>query len=122
MKTVMLGSSSKWRAALIKDVLAEGFQLFSERLSPDIDEKAIRRKDPKEMVLAIANAKADALVKVLQGRSSNDDKPDLLLCADQVIVFDGVAREKPVSKAQCKEHLQSYGLQKKPAECTSGLV
>ena len=65
MKSVMLGSSSKWRRALVAGVLPEGFAMFDEQLSPDIDEKAIRRDDPAEMVLAIAHAKADKLEQEL---------------------------------------------------------
>lgn len=118
---VMLGSSSKWRASLIAGALPAGFALHAERLSPDIDEKAIRRDDAKEMVVAIAQAKTDRLLELLRERPPTP-MPDFVLCADQVIVFDGTAREKPESAEQCKAHLQSYGLQDKPAECTSGLV
>ena len=50
---------AEWRRALVAGVLPEGFTMFDEQLSPDIDEKAIRRDDPAEMVLAIAHAKAD---------------------------------------------------------------
>jgi len=118
---VMLGSSSKWRASLIGAALPPGFVLVPEQLSPDIDEKAIRREDPNELVLAIAHAKADRLLQVLSERPEAE-RPDLVICADQVIVCDGVVREKPVDAAQCKSHLQSYGILNKPAVCTSGIV
>ncbi|GBG27791.1 Maf-like protein DDB_G0281937 [Hondaea fermentalgiana] len=124
MKTVkvMLGSSSKWRAKLVAGVLPEGFELFPEQVAPDIDEKAIRRDDPHELVTAIAQAKTDRLLEILDARPAEAARPDVVICADQVIVFDGTVREKPVDAAEAKSHLQSYGAEDKPAECTTGLV
>uniref|UniRef100_A0A7S2SGP4 Maf-like protein n=1 Tax=Mucochytrium quahogii TaxID=96639 RepID=A0A7S2SGP4_9STRA len=118
--SVVLGSSSRWRASLVEKALPTGFTLHPKQLSPDIDEKAIRRPDPNDLVTAIANAKTDALLKVIEEKGASD--ADYLICADQVIVFDSVVREKPIDKAQAKEHLQSYGEQNKPAVCTSGIV
>ena len=51
--TVMLASSSRWRRALMAEILPEGFKLAENPISPDIDEKAIRRDDPEDMVKAI---------------------------------------------------------------------
>ena len=115
---VVLGSSSKFRRDILAKSLSQGFHMISATLSPNIDEKAIRRKDPNELVLAIAHAKADALVGSIQ----SVDPPKFLVCADQVIVFDGQIREKPESEEQCKKHLQSYGLNNVPAECVTGVV
>ena len=47
----------------------------------DIDEKAIRHDDPKEMVKLIAAAKADEIVKKL---SLKERKDVVLLTCDQV--------------------------------------
>jgi len=118
MPDVLLGSSSKWRAQLVQAALPDGFQLCPERLSPDIDEKAIRRDDPSEMVVAIAQAKTTRLLEMLEDR----EKPDLLICCDQVIVFNGQIREKPENEAQAKQHLLSYGDKQIPAICISGVV
>lgn len=116
---VMLASSSKWRQALIGQILPEGFAVSTATaISPDIDEKAVRRSDPKELVLAIANAKADAVLKKLQAQ----DAVDLVICCDQVIVYDGQVREKPESEEECKLHLQSYGEHGIPAVCVTGMV
>ena len=55
---VVLGSSSKWRRAVV-----EGLGLALARtVSPDIDEKAIRHPDPSELVRLLAHAKADAVL------------------------------------------------------------
>jgi septum formation protein len=125
---VLLGSSSKWRARLVGGALPPGFALHPRRLSPDIDEKAIRRADAREMTVAIAGAKADELLRVLRDPArcaaalQGEPAPDLLLCCDQVVVHAGEVREKAESVAQCKARLQSYGRSGKPAECTSGVV
>jgi septum formation protein len=56
---VVLGSSSKWRRAVVE----EGLGLAIARtVSPDIDEKAIRHPDPSELVRLLADAKADAVL------------------------------------------------------------
>jgi septum formation protein len=118
--TVMLASSSKWRRALIAQILPEGFELSAETpISPDIDEKAIRREDPEDMVKAIANAKADKVLAVLD---SHKIKVDMIVCADQVVVFDTTVREKPLTKEQAKEHLLSYGDYSQPAKCITAIV
>lgn len=67
----------------------------------DIDEKAIRRDEPKELVMAIAQAKADALLPKIH-------EPALLVTADQVVLFKGVVHEKPVDAAEAKRFLASY--------------
>ena len=102
-------------------VLPDGFEMCNEFISPDIDEKAIRRDDPKEMVLAIAHAKADKAIEIITNRKGGV-KPHVIICADQVVLFGAQVREKPASRAQAKEHLKSYGLEKVPARCTTGVV
>lgn len=119
-QSVMLASASTSRRRLCGQAMPEGFRLLEQKLKPDIDEKAIRREDPKEMVVAIAEAKAEKAVEMLA--LLKGEKPALLICCDQVIVFDDVVREKPESEAQAKEHLQSYGRAGKPAVCISGVV
>jgi hypothetical protein len=113
---VLLGSSS---TKLVSGALPPGFALHPRRLSPDIDEKAVRRADAGEMTVAIAGAKADELLRVLrvlrdparcaaalQGKPV--PVPDLL-CCDQVVVHAGEVFEKAESVAQCKARLQSFG-------------
>lgn len=120
---VMLASSSKWRRALIAQILPDGMVLADDPISPDIDEKAIRREIPEDMVKAIAHGKADKVISVLAS-GARKDKPtvDIVICVDQVVCFGDQVREKPSSKQQAKEHLQSYGATNTPARCVSGLV
>jgi len=121
-KTVLLASASKARRAIVASVLPDGVDLADEFISPDIDERAIRRDDPEAMVLAIAHAKADRAVELLSARTGGARMPDLIICADQVVLFGSEVREKPVDKAQAKTHLMSYGLQGKPAVCVTAVV
>ena len=52
---VVLGTSSKWRRALFETNFP---QYGTDFMKPDIDEKAIRAKTPREMTVAIAKGKA----------------------------------------------------------------
>ena len=80
---IILGSQSEGR----QEVLAEmGYEF--EVMPSHIDEKAIRHDNPKELVLALANAKADALLPRIA-------EPALLITADQVVAWKDEIREKP---------------------------
>ncbi len=72
------------------------------------------------MLLAVAHAKADALLPKLQ--SEAPPRAQLVITADQVIGFGGEIREKPSSPEQAKEFLQSYGASGTPAECVTAVV
>ncbi|MBI2550954.1 Maf family protein [Candidatus Uhrbacteria bacterium] len=106
---LILGSSSKWRAKVLESagIHVDGF------LSPDIDEKAIRHADPERLVLALAHAKADALLPRIQ-------EPVLLITVDQVVVCQGEIREKPKDVEEARVFLSSYI--DHPAEAISGVV
>jgi septum formation protein len=99
MKTI-LGSSSAGRK-LIMDELAQELGIDFKIMSPDIDEKAIRHNKPSDLVMAIANAKADALLSVIK-------EPAILICSDQVVLYKGQVREKPVNEKEAREFLLSY--------------
>ena len=55
---IILGSASPRRAQILKEM---GYEF--EVVKPDIDEKAVRDDDPQRLVLALANAKADAVLE-----------------------------------------------------------
>jgi septum formation protein len=105
---IILGSQSKWRA---KELEKAGFAF--ETIAAGIDEKAIRYDDPEKLVLALAHAKADAILK-------QPLEPALLITTDQVVVCDGQIREKPVDETEARSFLTSYA--QKPAEVVNGLV
>lgn len=81
--------------------LAQEFGFDFEIMSPDIDEKAVRSDSPSDLVMAIANAKADVLVSIIK-------EPVILICSDQVVLYEGKIREKPVDEREAREFLESY--------------
>ena len=105
---LVLGSKSKGRRSVLD---AAGYDY--EVMSVDIDEKAIRFDDPKELVLALAHAKADALL-------SQINEPLLLITADQVAVSNGEIREKPEGEEEARAFLRSY--KDFPLETVNGVV
>jgi len=110
--SVVLGTSSKWRRALFAKHFSE---YGSDFMAADIDEKAIRLPKPEDMTLAIAAAKADALLPRLAGREV------LLVCMDQVVACGDEVREKPENEAQARQFLESYR-SGKGATCINGMV
>lgn len=105
---IILGSSSPSRKAVLTSM---GF-VFTV-ISPDIDEKAIRKEDPRELVEAIAQAKMDAVLALVQ-------EDAIVITSDQVMVVDGKVREKPRSKEEAYEFLSTFST--KPQTATSCTV
>jgi predicted house-cleaning NTP pyrophosphatase (Maf/HAM1 superfamily) len=98
---VVLGSASAGRRAV---VARRGLRCAT--LAADIDERAVAGRagaTPAQLALAVAHAKADALLPKLARA------PCVLVTADQVVVGpDGGAREKPASAAEARAFLASY--------------
>ena len=105
---MILGSGSKSR----REVLEQAGYEF-EVVTADIDEKAIRHDDPQELVLAIARAKADAILP-------NVKEAALVVTADQVVVCNGKVFGKPKDEEQAREYLHCYA--QHPLETRSALV
>ncbi|XP_022940510.1 maf-like protein DDB_G0281937 [Cucurbita moschata] len=101
---IILGSSSEARRKVLSEM---GYEFTI--MSADIDEKAIRKEKPEELVVALAEAKAEAIL----GRLSIDDfkkdaEPTLLITSDQVVIYEGVVREKPGSKEEARQFIKDY--------------
>lgn len=105
---IILGSSSEGRK-LIMEELGLSFAI----LAPDIDEKAIRRDTPEELVMAIAEAKAEALVSKVKESA-------IIITSDQVVLCQGEILEKPRSKDEAREFFGKYV--KLPAETIGAVV
>lgn len=99
LRRIILGSSSPHRQAVLKQA-----GVTFEVMAADIDEKAIRHDDPRELTLALADAKRDAI----SARLGPKDHAVLITC-DQVVVYDGQIREKPESPAMARLWLEQYG-------------
>jgi septum formation protein len=119
---VWLGSGSKSRL----DILAElarspswsGTQ-FHGKVSADIDEKSIRFDDPKELVIALAHAKADAILEAKrdellavnqggQGEQMEGTGKVFLITCDQVVVHKDKILEKPESDEEARGMIRGY--------------
>ncbi len=87
---LILGSASPFRKKLLEDA---GF-VFDVRTA-DIDEKKIRSKDFKKLVLDIGLAKKEAILA-----KNKFDKNTILITSDLVVSHNGKLREKPVSKEE----------------------
>ncbi len=72
-----------------------------EIVRPDIDEKAIRRDTPEELVMAIAQAKMDAVLAKIS-------EPAIVITSDQVVAVNGIIFEKPVSAEEAGRMLRTY--------------
>ncbi|EOY14772.1 Maf-like protein isoform 1 [Theobroma cacao] len=129
---VILGSSSIAR----RKILAEMGYEFT-LMSADIDEKGIRKETPEELVIALAEAKADSILSKLQtinnqekderpiiliaadtaeailhrlpvGDYIKEAEPTLLITSDQVVVYEGAVREKPANEKEAREYIKGY--------------
>ncbi|XP_059279108.1 uncharacterized protein LOC132033220 isoform X5 [Lycium ferocissimum] len=107
---LILGSSSTARRKILADM---GYQFTT--MSADIDEKAIRKEKPEDLVMALAEAKAEAIIpRVSIGESEGDAEPTLLITCDQVylisvlVIIYGVVREKPSSEAEARQFMKDY--------------
>ncbi|XP_022765694.1 maf-like protein DDB_G0281937 isoform X4 [Durio zibethinus] len=105
--------------------------------SADIDEKDIRKENPEDLVMALAEAKADSILSKLQtidnqekdeiptiliaadtaeailhrgpvGDYIKEADPTLLITSDQVVIYEGVVREKPANEKEAREFIQGY--------------
>ncbi|KAK3149495.1 hypothetical protein QOZ80_3AG0218200 [Eleusine coracana subsp. coracana] len=101
---VILGSSSLARREILADM---GYEFAV--MTADIDEKAIRRETPEELVKALAEAKAEAIKQKLHGDCARDrDRPTLLVTSDQVVVSKGMIRERPRNTEEAREFIRGY--------------
>ena len=104
---MILGSGSPSRKAVLTSM---GFAFTV--ISPDIDEKAIRREDPRELVEAIAQAKMDAVLQMIH-------EDAIVITSDQVMVVGGHVREKPRSKEEAYAFLSTFSTEPQTAtSCT----
>ncbi|PON83594.1 Maf-like protein [Trema orientale] len=103
---IILGSSSIAR----RKILAEMGYDFTI-MTADIDEKSIRKENPEDLVVALAEAKADAIVSKLQtfDNQNKDDKPTILIAADTAIsnrtLFESFAPKMAERGAPTPRHM-----------------
>lgn len=105
---IILGSQSAGRKKMLEEMGIE-----FEIMPADIDEKKIRNDNPKELVLALAKAKAEAL-------KSKIHEPAILITSDQVVVCNNEILEKPEDREEARRFFENYA--KYPAETVTSVV
>ncbi|CAK7349303.1 unnamed protein product [Dovyalis caffra] len=81
---LILGSASFSRRKILEEM---GYEF--KIATADIDEKSIREEKPEDLVMTLAEAKADAIIANLQNTTVNnqpetDEEPTILVAADTV--------------------------------------
>lgn len=105
---IVLGSKSEGRKKVLEDA---GYNF--EIITAEINEKDIRRENPQDLVLELANAKADAIINKIKD-------PVLLITADQVVVCNNMILEKPKDRDEARKFVRYY--EEHPMETISSLV
>ncbi|KAG6624915.1 7-methyl-GTP pyrophosphatase isoform X6 [Carya illinoinensis] len=101
---IILGSSSIARRTILSEM---GYEFTI--MTADIDEKCIRKDKPEDLVIALAEAKAEAILQRIPiGDYVKDAEPTVLITCDQVVVCEGMVREKPSSKEEARQYLKDY--------------
>lgn len=104
---LILGSASKTRQKILKE---KGYKF--KVLMAEIDEKKIRAKNPKDLVLKLALAKTEAIRKKA--------KSGILVTCDQITANNGKILEKARNLIEAEKFLKSYS--NKTVENITGLV
>lgn len=105
---LILGSGSEGRQAVLKGA---GYKF--NVITADIDEAGIKIKDPKKLVLALARAKANAILPKIKS-------PAILITADQVVVCNKQILGKPKNQAEAENFIHGYEFH--PMETVSSLL
>lgn len=125
--SLVLGSRSATRRLLLGE-LGVPFTVTSA----EIDEKKIRDSNASRLVLAIAHAKADAILPLLKSKGfvsnkrknvapeASVDKKSLLVCGDAVVLHKGNILEKPTSLDEARSFYRSY--EEAPATTVASVV
>ena len=112
-----LGSGSQSRKQLLGELL-DPLGVEFRTMSADIDEKAIRVEDPRELVVQLAHAKADAILWRMEDEGV--EKKGFLLTCDQVVVHEDTILEKPETEEEARRFIDGYG--RSPASTVGSVV
>lgn len=94
MSRIVLGSSSPFRKALL-----EKLDLSFDCDSPDIDETPLKSEHPKDMVVRLAKAKAEAIAE--------RHPQSIIIASDQCATLDGEIIGKPGDHDNAVKQLQN---------------
>lgn len=91
----VLASASPGRLATLRAAGLEPTVIVS-----GVDESVVDSADPRELCLALARLKAEAVVQALLAAPPGDGTRTLVLGCDSVLAFDGQIHGKPATAAQ----------------------
>lgn len=94
---LVLGSGSKYRRAIM-----DKLHLIYNVVKPDIDESAVNEEQSEQLVGRLAEEKAQAVARKLNG------EPSIIIGSDQVAVCDGLILGKPGTEEKAIEQLKSF--------------
>eukprot|EP01040_Poterioochromonas_malhamensis_P009750 gene9750-10592_t len=104
---LLLGSGSFTRKLILRE---NGFQF--RVIKADIDEKKLGNREigssPQELVTLLANAKADAILAMIERDIRLRENCRVLLTADQVVTYQGTILEKPVDNEEARKFIRRY--------------
>ncbi|KAJ3372211.1 hypothetical protein GGF31_002069 [Allomyces arbusculus] len=115
--TLVLGSTSRARRALLASLIPPTHEdriKIKFTAPPDsLDERAVAADHraahrAHDLTLAVAHAKADALLNDPSPAMKVETGAAILLTADQVTVCDGKVREKPEDEQEARGYLAAY--------------
>lgn len=113
---LILGSKSWSRRTLLSELGVPPFDI----IVPDIDESSIRSSCARELVVAIGNAKALALLSRPELAVSGTNGKTLMICGDSVVKHKDMILEKPRDEEEARGFLRSYATA--PATTVSSVV
>eukprot|EP00210_Caulerpa_lentillifera_P009489 g9049.t1 len=113
---LILGSNSSSRKTLLSEVAKE-FNFSYEVMTAGIDEKSIRREDPKDLVLVLGYEKAKAVVKRINHVPETET---YVITGDQVVVHDDRILEKPESAEEIRSNIRRFSVT--PASTVGSIV
>lgn len=106
--TLVLGSQSKTRRTLLQAWNEAHPHVTCRHVRADVDERGVREPDEVQLAVAIAMAKKDALLPVLQREAEGKGRTWLVTC-DQVVLQDGVVVHKPKDAEEARLRLTRGG-------------
>ncbi|EDX4823798.1 septum formation inhibitor Maf [Salmonella enterica] len=92
MPRLILASTSPWRRALL-----EKLTIPFECAAPEVDETPIQSEAPRQLVLRLAQAKAQSLAHRYPAH--------LIIGSDQICVLDGEITGKPLTEENARQQL-----------------
>ncbi|ENN2743435.1 septum formation inhibitor Maf [Salmonella enterica] len=93
MPRLILASTSPWRRALL-----EKLTIPFECAAPEVDETPIQGEAPRQLVLRLAQAKAQSLAHRYPAH--------LIIGSDQICVLDGEITGKPLTEENARQQLR----------------